>query len=456
MVRHSHILSYNEPSRSEIESAHRKAVGGKRPRCNIGKSCSAACITRSDFCLVELAPGPSSSLTRLKDVLDSMDRAGQGDIHKKILLDMVKESDSLKKKLPALIRDGDQKKYEEIQARIKEISDTTHIFTKKHSEERVIKIPASWDKVQQAYDSYLRASDSLRSDMGSAAKSNKRKAYDRAERKLQMLQERLGQRLGFEGTVVKGEAWRQIRQMLKDPALKSLGLSSKDVPKMWWIIQERLRNPFLGNNFDSNPVRVHNLLREQPNKVLGEGRVIRGTAHVDYLDGGQKRALRDYTKNGYHYIRKAQAGKIPEKMGEKFIKKMLRDASRIEELLKDLPKPPVEKYRGKLASDDELARLIGDTKKKKGFSMAAMSSWSNSWEIGKKFADAEPTTGSDRVNRVFFRTVNKRGSPIGPLSHHSYENEILTPSNTNFRYSRYSTHTDKDGNVYHIFDVEEL
>lgn len=42
---------------SKIKSAKRRAVGGKRLRCRKGKSCSAACISQSKYCLVD-APTP--------------------------------------------------------------------------------------------------------------------------------------------------------------------------------------------------------------------------------------------------------------------------------------------------------------------------------------------------------------------------------------------------------------
>lgn len=45
------------PTRSEVLRARRKAVGGARPRCRRGKSCSAACINRDKHCLVD-APTP--------------------------------------------------------------------------------------------------------------------------------------------------------------------------------------------------------------------------------------------------------------------------------------------------------------------------------------------------------------------------------------------------------------
>lgn len=45
------------PTRSEVLRAKSRAVGGARPRCRKGKSCSAACINRDKHCLVD-APTP--------------------------------------------------------------------------------------------------------------------------------------------------------------------------------------------------------------------------------------------------------------------------------------------------------------------------------------------------------------------------------------------------------------
>lgn len=44
-------------TRAGIIRAKRLAVGGKRKRCKIGKSCSAACVNRNKFCLVDM-PAP--------------------------------------------------------------------------------------------------------------------------------------------------------------------------------------------------------------------------------------------------------------------------------------------------------------------------------------------------------------------------------------------------------------
>lgn len=43
----------NYPSSAQIRSAQQKAVGGAKPRCIKGKSCSAACIEARDRCLID-------------------------------------------------------------------------------------------------------------------------------------------------------------------------------------------------------------------------------------------------------------------------------------------------------------------------------------------------------------------------------------------------------------------
>lgn len=53
------IITFQEmmATRAGILRAKRLAVGGKRKRCKIGKSCSAACVNRNKFCLVDM-PAP--------------------------------------------------------------------------------------------------------------------------------------------------------------------------------------------------------------------------------------------------------------------------------------------------------------------------------------------------------------------------------------------------------------
>lgn len=349
----------------------------------------------------------------------------------------------LKSKLPELIYSGNKDKYEEIVQKINTEAAWTNRRVKKilNTEEDYIKKPAPWEKVQQAYESYLKATSSIKYQMGLAAKSNKRRAYDKLERKLEAINQRLGERLGFKDHLEKGEAWSIIRGLLKNPEVRKMGIPSKDVPKMWWIVRSMLENPFIGKEFDRNPDRIHELLK---------GSI------PDNIDKASLRAIRDFTGHGYSSIRKAQAGGFTDldyKYNSRSIKNLLLSASRIEKALEKLPKPEVEKYRGITVSDGRLKVLIKESKGKKEFSFPSLTSWSNSWEIGKKFAGS---VRKDETNRVFYRTINRRGSPIGPLSRHPYEDEILTPSNTSFKYHRYYTYTDKNGEIYHIFEVEEL
>jgi len=51
-------------TRAGIIRAKRLAIGGKRKRCKIGKSCSAACVNRNKFCLVDMPAPVEGALSR--------------------------------------------------------------------------------------------------------------------------------------------------------------------------------------------------------------------------------------------------------------------------------------------------------------------------------------------------------------------------------------------------------
>ena len=57
------------PTRSDIRSAQRKAVGGGRKRCRKGKNCSAACIQAGMICLVDLPESAGVATTKVRNML---------------------------------------------------------------------------------------------------------------------------------------------------------------------------------------------------------------------------------------------------------------------------------------------------------------------------------------------------------------------------------------------------
>lgn len=53
-----------------IHRAKERAVGGKKDRCSIGKSCSATCIQGVKVCLVDLPDAVSASMVKFKSMVD--------------------------------------------------------------------------------------------------------------------------------------------------------------------------------------------------------------------------------------------------------------------------------------------------------------------------------------------------------------------------------------------------
>jgi hypothetical protein len=64
------------PTSGEIRRSNEAAVGGKRDKCQKGKSCSATCIYYNDDCLVGLDPGVSSNVTSVRNMLRNLEEKG--------------------------------------------------------------------------------------------------------------------------------------------------------------------------------------------------------------------------------------------------------------------------------------------------------------------------------------------------------------------------------------------
>jgi hypothetical protein len=155
--------------------------------------------------------------------------------------------------------------------------------------------------------------------------------------------------------------------------------------------------------------------------------------------------LRNYTGGKYADYRNAQLGRTNSPDD-------LKRAELLERLVKskEFEKPEVEKFRGKRVDNLTLSGLIQSARSGGTFADKALASWSTDLEIAQSFADKN--TG--RNNRVIYRAVNKNGVPIGSISSVGYENEILTPSGSNYRYLGY-TPIKVGSQTYHVFDVEE-
>ena len=59
-------LNHDEPTSGEVRRAKARAVGGKRPRCQKGTACSAACIDPNKSCLVTFPEVLSPEINKLR------------------------------------------------------------------------------------------------------------------------------------------------------------------------------------------------------------------------------------------------------------------------------------------------------------------------------------------------------------------------------------------------------
>jgi hypothetical protein len=193
------------PSESDIRQAHATAVGGQPKRCSKGKNCSAACIERADFCLVELPVSVSQETSRLRDSLQKA-----GDMTPKappLLAEPTKRGDTREEIYDGIVKavkkisyPADLLRYEDEYNswRNKAIEFNKEII-RQGLEGRVkpINVPVSWGKVYKIRKNYLKAKDSLDADRKDAIAKGDIAKLERTERKLLAMTGKLGSRLGF-------------------------------------------------------------------------------------------------------------------------------------------------------------------------------------------------------------------------------------------------------------------
>jgi hypothetical protein len=188
------------------------------------------------------------------------------------------------------------------------------------------------------------------------------------------------------------------------------------------------------------------------------------TALKDLGFDGLKTSLRntqDFTGGYYDFIRAAQRNTVPKDfLGESAnwkankIAEYKQIADSIERILPYMQKPQVPKMRGVALSDQRLQEHLDLVRNNGVMVQNAMNSWSTQTRTPKDFADDGVGRGHGN-NRVIYRTLNRRGSSIRELSGIASEDEILTPSNTSYRFTGH--HTVNVGSyTYHVFDMVEF
>lgn len=464
----SKFFKFDEPTAGEIRRAKVLAVGGQRPRCKKGKACSAACIDPGESCLVEFPDPASAGLGKLSNKIEQLSLFDTSKYYTKEHIESVRLD---REKTWKEVSDGVKSSLSSnsafsVKAEYDKWRQVAVDFNKKLSEDRLaarvkpLKVPVKWEVYKAISERYDRAEKNITERMKKANKSRNKEEYDRQERRLIALYDKLGKKIG-KTAPLKEFMWDKgpepapplsslkTEKQFKDLERKTDKLSNKmaefslEVARLLGITnstyvdhEELYRNERDRDTYDSLRSKFMSAVR---GKVLS-------FADVGY-------ALYEYTLNSTvaRDIRQA------EKSGYKGPSKYEKMASDLNAMLRwgDMPKPMVEKYRGFRADSARLSEMISDSNAKRGFNHETMYSWSSSLMIGRDFADQRIKDLPDRDQRVIFRAVNRRGVPIEYVTENAEEYEMLTPGRTKYKHLGYSP-IQVGGVTYHVFDVEEL
>lgn len=203
-------------SESEIRVAHKRAVGGGRKRCSKGKNCSAACIQRSESCLVEIPLSPSEATRKLRDKIVESKQLSLFDGSKYVSADKLKEivdekDAKIKKGIRDAIKEDDKDKYEGWRSKALKLNRELASGDYANKVEPV-KVPVSWERFKKVEESYYKAANSIEDKMREVAERGDKGAYDKLERRLMAVQDKLGKRVGDEQLRKPGEIWESMRE----------------------------------------------------------------------------------------------------------------------------------------------------------------------------------------------------------------------------------------------------
>jgi hypothetical protein len=219
------ILGQNDPTPSEIRSAHKKAVGGKRDRCSKGKSCSAACIQRSDRCLVDFPIPASRATTKLRDKVTQLELfPTEKFIDRKYVKELREFKKRIERGIIKAIHLEDEDKYNRHRDDIIEHNRKVGLPSSS-----AIKVPATWDRLQNVKGSYEKAKAKILVRLEKAAKDGDRRRYDTEEARLLKIRRILGVKVGDTGKYERGDTWYRLGGGLQE--LKNLQRSKAVLDK---------------------------------------------------------------------------------------------------------------------------------------------------------------------------------------------------------------------------------
>lgn len=143
-------------SPGDILRAKKRAIGGKRPRCTKGISCSAACINMDKSCLVALPSPVSKSLSKVSTVrakIQSKLAARQRKIKIQNAVEVIK------KEMYKAIENNDRAKYDKLEAKLFKIRSKIGKSVIRDTELRSASAGEMWNRVKdKSYLSNLKSS----------------------------------------------------------------------------------------------------------------------------------------------------------------------------------------------------------------------------------------------------------------------------------------------------------
>lgn len=236
-------FAFEEPKASEIRAAHAKAVGGKRDKCNKGKSCSAACIERKDRCLIDFPEPASRATTKVRDRVSQPELfPTEGYTDKGYIRDFKKR---VERELVKAIQLMDEDKYNKHR---QEVID----FNKRvggESSPSALKVPATWERVENVREAYEKAKGKLMRRLEKAAEDGDRKKYLEEEARFLSIKRKIGVKVGDTGKYVRGDIWYGKAGGLKELSKKALDKKNKLLDKDKKGDWKRINNLWLTNAY---------------------------------------------------------------------------------------------------------------------------------------------------------------------------------------------------------------
>jgi len=288
-----------------IQRAKERAVGGRKDRCSIGKSCSATCIQGVKVCLVDLPDAVSASMDKFKSMIDKQIRL-TGSQAQKVL-------PGLRGKYLA----GRNEKYNAVQGKlVKQIEraslrgddDKVRALGKKLNRLQEgagtkLKAPKVEPKVDEAANSarkakYYKVKNSLIEKMSEAGRQGKRGTYEKLEKVLLNLEKKAAGRFGDTDLTKKGWGWKITSRDRKENRKKKLEAAIRSK-------SDQVREAARGGDFNK-----YRQLEDSLIKMVGRANEKSGTAYKV----SKNRIWRDQKEGGM------RERELEEKMFNKAVK----------------------------------------------------------------------------------------------------------------------------------------